>query len=1081
MLRILRLRSVVTLCCLAHLGVTAGAAEIYVAPTGDDSNAGTKAAPLKTLTGARDAVRKCKAGNSAAGGVTVWLGGGVYPLSSSLELDQRDSGTASAPIIYRAAAGADVRLRGGIELDRSAFGPVTDPAVTKRLSAPARAKVLKADLKSSGITDPGTMRARGFPYPVEPLAAELFFNDQRMQLARWPNQGFAQYGAVIDKGSIPRNRDKLLPKEEQNFEPPRAPTFVYTDDRPSRWIGAEDVWLFGYWTYPWAEETLGVQKIDPAKHAITLATPAHYGVSPNKQFYALNVLEELDSPGEYYIDRGSGVLYFWPPSDLAPGSIVVSSLERPLIVMKGASHITIRDCVLEDSRGCGIYMTGGSGNRIDHCMVRNVGTVGIMIGEGADGENIGDVAWSYLSRLYREPAWNRNAGTDQGVLGCIIHDTGADGIILGGGDRKTLTPGRNFATGNEIYRVGRWYEQNHPAVGVDGVGNRVSNNFMHDMPHAAVMFRGNDHVMEKNELLRCVTRSEDAGVFYTGRDVSGRGNIIRDNYVHDCGPATSRPGGIGTFAVYFDDTTSGQSVSGNIFCRAAGAGVVGATIELNGGYDNLIENNFYIDSPSKIGGAPMPAPQWNAYVRSEIQMQRLRQAVDITAPPYSTRYPRLKSVYDDSPDVKRENVVRGDHVIADPHVADSLDRQPLREAAPELKAQLKAAGIPFEQIGLLEKAGPAAGGDARAAGKAPSTAEGDVPQFQSPAMTHVTVENSKAGQYLSICPNLCELADGSFLIAYHRTTRVDFSGAYSTWTRMSHDGGKSWSEPRLFQEHLQAPGLLRLRSGDVLLNGCTVINDRWSTTMRLFRSGDSGQSWTEQKPIWENSQGIRLQGGCASLVQLKSGRILCPMFETNVTSADYGAATEGLVAGCYFSDDDGKSWRQAKGTISLPKRGAMEPSVAQLSDGTLVMTLRTQLGFVYVSQSKDDGQTWSKPWSSGLEAPEAPLVMTNFPDGRRLLLVYCSGKFVASHHHSGERTPLTAAVSDDKGKSWRKLGDIVGGPHEFGATSICFTSADRVLIAYDWSRIPWDRTVKTGGVRIAIADPQWFDAPAAKP
>lgn len=342
-------------------------------------------------------------------------------------------------------------------------------------------------------------------------------------------------------------------------------------------------------------------------------------------------------------------------------------------------------------------------------------------------------------------------------------------------------------------------------------------------------------------------------------------------------------------------------------------------------------------------------------------------------------------------------------------------------------------------------------------------------------MVHVAVENAEPDQYLSICPNVCELGDGRLLIAYHRTTRVDFSGEYSTYTRTSSDGGKTWSDARLMQKHLQAPGLLCLGDGNVLLNGCSVIDQNWSTTMRLFRSTDGGQNFSELKPIWEKSKGIRLQGGCASLIRLKSGRLVLPVFGSDVTAADYGAATEQLKAWCYFSDDGAVSWQESKTKISLPKRGAMEPSIAELSDGTLVMALRSALGFVYMARSADQGQTWSDAWSSELEAPEAPLTMTTFPGGKALLLVYCSGKFVPTHHHSGERTPLTAAVSQDGGKTWRILGDIAGGPHEFGATTICFTRNGKVIVGYDWHRIPWDRSVKTGGVRLAIVDHAWFD------
>lgn len=210
---------------------------------------------------------------------------------------------------------------------------------------------------------------------------------------------------------------------------------------------------------------------------------------------------------------------------------------------------------------------------------------------------------------------------------------------------------------------------------------------------------------------------------------------------------------------------------------------------------------------------------------------------------------------------------------------------------------------------------------------------------------------------------------------------------------MSGDGGKTWSEARLVDNHLQAPGLLALPSGELLLNGCTVIDDHWSTTMRFFRSSDGARNWTEQKPIWERSKGIRLQGGCASLIRLRSGRIVCPVFGNDIVASDYGQATEQLKAWCYYSDDDAKTWQEGKGKVFLPKRGAMEPSVAEMVNATLIMTLRTQLGFVYVTRSLDDGQTWNEPWSSGLEAPEAPLAMAAFPDRETLLLVYCSGKY----------------------------------------------------------------------------------------
>ena len=102
------------------------------------------------------------------------------------------------------------------------------------------------------------------------------------------------------------------------------------------------------------------------------------------------------------------------------------------------------------------------------------------------------------------------------------------------------------------------------------------------------------------------------------------------------------------------------------------------------------------------------------------------------------------------------------------------------------------------------------------------------------------------------------------------------------------------------------------------------------------------------------------------------------------------------------------------------------------------------------------------------------------PNSDRLLMVYTAGKFDPKHHHKGERTPIAAAISDDAGKTWRKLADIVGGPHEFACVSICITSKGKILFGMDWHRIPWNRDLKTGGVLVSIADLKWINRLAEK-
>ncbi len=132
------------------------AAEVWVSADGDDAALGTRSRPFATLERARDAIRALK--NSAglpAGGVTVWIGAGVYEHAAPLELSEQDSGTADAPIVYRAIDRAEVRLSGGRVVGD--WHVADDPKSLARLDATARGEVLRADLHAAGIDDLGSV------------------------------------------------------------------------------------------------------------------------------------------------------------------------------------------------------------------------------------------------------------------------------------------------------------------------------------------------------------------------------------------------------------------------------------------------------------------------------------------------------------------------------------------------------------------------------------------------------------------------------------------------------------------------------------------------------------------------------------------------------------------------------------------------------------------------------------------------------------------------------------------------------------------------------------------------------------
>jgi hypothetical protein len=572
-------------------------ADWYVSPTGSDANPGSKAKPFATLERARDAVRERKASPSALRGpITIWLRGGDYLRSNALELTAADSGTAKAPIVWRAYRDERVRLLGGRAF--AGFQPVTDAAVLARLDESARGHVLQADLRALGISDFGWIKSRGFGRPTTPAHCELFFGGRPMTLARWPNEGAWEKLAGFPAGG--RKND-----DHGGNIGDLPGGFLYSGDRPRRWRDTNDLWVHGYWAWDWANSYERVTTLDLERRFIRTAPPhGLYGFRTGQRFYCLNVLEELDQPGEWFLDRQSGLLYFWPPGPIASGEVVLSLLEQPLVRLTDAGHITFRGLMLEATRGSGIEIRGGAGDRIVGCLLRNLGNLGVVI----------------------------SGGTNHGVVSCDILDTGDGGVTLSGGDRQALTPAGHFVENCHFQRQGRWSKCYVPAVLMNGVGHRASHNLIHDHPHCAILFTGNDHLIELNDIHHIALETGDVGAIYTGRDYSFRGNRIRHNAIHETGGV-----GMGSMGVYMDDCVSGTEVFGNVFHKVHWAMFIG------GGRDHRVENNLFVDCDPAVradGRGLDPSPVWRDMVNDYMR----KQLAAVPGALYRERYPELKSL-----------------------------------------------------------------------------------------------------------------------------------------------------------------------------------------------------------------------------------------------------------------------------------------------------------------------------------------------------------------------------------------------------------------------------------------------------
>jgi len=617
--------------CLGGLTVTTSAQpfDLYVAVAGDDANPGTLAQPFATLERARDTVRDIRQRQGLPeGGVTVWLNRGTYERTKTFELEQRDSGEPGKPVVYRGRPGQTVRISGGRLIPVNTFEPVRDEAVLKRLEPSARDRVLQCELRKAGIGRPGELD-RGTLHSGPML--ELFFNDRALPVSRWPTTGWATYGKVIDKGSVPRWKEK----------PDRPGTLEYTGDRPERWVDADEVWLHGYYAFDWYDDVLKVKKLDTEARRITFTTPHMYGLKPNGRYAAVNLVEEIDSPGEWALARDRGVLYLYPPGPMASARIAVSMVESALVRLEHVSHTRLQGLTFELGRGKAVEILGGTDNLIAGCTVRNMGTSAIEI-RRTEGTALGHIVLETGDPV--------KDGRRNGVVGCDIYNVGTSGILLQGGDRASLTAAGHYAVNNDIHHYSRRKRTNCPAIALAGVGNRMAHNLIHDAPHTGVFYSGNDHVIELNEATRLCYETGDVGVFYSGRNWTFRGNEVRHNFIHHI----DAPGHVGSMAVYLDDSHSSTSIVGNVFYKVEYAAFIG------GGRNNRVENNIFIDCSAAVHLDNRSEGWAHKYQVAGGDHQMFRKLKDVChdEPPYSERFPELARILDEKPHEPRGNVVR---------------------------------------------------------------------------------------------------------------------------------------------------------------------------------------------------------------------------------------------------------------------------------------------------------------------------------------------------------------------------------------------------------------------------------------
>jgi hypothetical protein len=373
------------------------AADLFVAPGGDDSQSGGTSAPLRTLGAARDAARKL-AGKEP---VTIHVADGVYYLPETLVFTAADSGSAQFPVTYRAEHEGNAIISGGLKLE------------------------MKWQLHRDGIFKAST--------PEGLAIDQLFIDGTRQRMARYPN--------------FDANRPTAA---YQGFA-----ADAFSNERAAKWSDPVGGYIHAMHSARWGGYHYRITGRNPdGSVAYEGGWQNNRQMGMHKEFRMVeNILEELDAPGEWFHDAKARVLYFMPEAgkDLAKSVVEVVRL-RHLIEFRGSVDKPVRHIVLQGfsfRHAARTFMeTREPLLRSDWAIYRG----GALLLTGTEDVSILDSEFDQVGgNAVFVNHYNRRAL----IKGCHIHDAGASGVCFVGDPEAVRNPLFEYAQKHDLAKIDR--------------------------------------------------------------------------------------------------------------------------------------------------------------------------------------------------------------------------------------------------------------------------------------------------------------------------------------------------------------------------------------------------------------------------------------------------------------------------------------------------------------------------------------------------------------------------------------------------------------------------------------------------
>jgi hypothetical protein len=566
--------SVIVFCGTIFSSLAAGESVFYVSPRGNDTHGGTKEAPFRTIERAREEVRRTVA-TGLRGPVTVLLRGGVYELSAPLTFGPQDSGTEEHSITYAAYPDEKVAVSGGRVIRGWKRG---------------EGQLWTAEVP--GVRE-GKWRFR-----------HLFVNGRRATRARTPNKDAKTPYVLL--------QDALLSGDLKSF------IFRFPLGALENWKNQADIEVITIGI--WGINRKRVESLDAQTGKVTLAPPHSPLVSQNspkrgQSCFFENAREFLDQPGEWHLDRATGVLTYWPlPGENMVQAEAIAPAITHLLVVSGTQKNPVRNLHFRairfehtdwelpatgylECQAC-VFPTGrlwyGPRDRVDAAIQWNY----------VDSSSLTACSLSHLG-----------GGGIELVKGCSrnriernhIFDVSANGVMVGDPGPKVDpldVPKGNRIANNHIHSCGTDF---YGAIGIwVGIteGTLITHNLVHDLPYTGISvgWQWNAdptpckaNIIEYNHVHDTVKRLRDGGGIYTLGFQPGttiRGNLIRDI------SAGRRDGSIN--GLYLDEGSNGFLIESNVIFSTAGAPV---RHNRNSPAGHTWKDNFFGDNEARREGA----------------------------------------------------------------------------------------------------------------------------------------------------------------------------------------------------------------------------------------------------------------------------------------------------------------------------------------------------------------------------------------------------------------------------------------------------------------------------------------------